>query len=214
MTASDDIRIGRLAELGAVVGVVGLVSLGLMFAIEVPRGGPFVFGPINDMCGAAFNALLIPVALRVARDAGDDGWFGLATRVAIASAVAGTILPLLLVGGILPFEVQSPLVVACIELQSIWLIALGGRLRRVAGRERLGRLSRLVGSSFVAGSALFAAGFAAPDGSPLRLAAWIAGGVIGVGGYVGWPYWFHAVGRALRTPASTARATGLAWTRP
>jgi hypothetical protein len=214
MTPADDLRLGRLAELGAAVGVVGLVTLGLMFAIEVPRGGPFVFGPINDLCGAAFNALFIPVALRVARDAGDDGFFGLATRAAVVAAVAGTILPLLLVGGVLPFEVQSPLVVACIEVQSLWLVALGGRLRTVSGRERLGRVSRLVGGSFLAGSALFAAGFAAPDGSPLRTAAWVAGGVIGAAGYVGWPYWFHAVGRALRRPSTVASAPVLAWTKP
>jgi hypothetical protein len=214
MTPTDDLRIGRLAELGAVVGVVGLVTLGLMFAIEVPRGGPFVFGTINDLCGAAFNALFIPVALRIGRDAGDDGLLGLATRAAIVTAVAGTVLPLLLVGGVLPFEVQSPLVVACIEIQSLWLVALGRRLGGVAGREWLGRVSRLVGGSFLAGSALFGVGFAAPDGSPFRTAAWVAGGVIGVAGYVGWPYWFHAVGRALRRPSAATPAAELAWTKP
>jgi hypothetical protein len=216
MTASDDARIGRLAEVGAGVGVVGLVSLGLMFAIEVPNGGPYRFGTINDLSGAAFNALLIPVAIRIARDAPPDSGLRLATGAAVVAGCAGTVLPILLVTGAMPLQVQMPLVVACIEIQSLWLIVLGRALRDVAGRERLGTVSRVVGASFIAGSALFGAGFAAPDGSPLRMAAWALGGIVGVAGYVGWPYWFRAVGRALRkrsTPVDST-AEGLAWTGP
>jgi hypothetical protein len=213
MTPSDDVRIGRLAEVGAGVGVVGLVSLGLMFAIEVPRGGPYRFGTINDLSGAAFNVLLIPVAIRIAREAPPDTRLRLATGAAVVAACAGTVLPILLVSGALPLQVQMPLVVACIEVQSLWLITLGRSLRAVAGREPLGTVSRVVGSRFIAGSALFGAGFAAPEGSPLRMAAWALGGIVGIAGYVGWPYWFHAVGRALRKPAATARARELAWTR-
>ena len=212
MTASDDVRIGRLAEVGACAGVLGLTSLGLMFAIEVPSGGPYRFGTINDLSGAAFNVLLIPVALRVARDVPEDARVRLATRAAVVAACAGTVLPILLVTGTMPLQVQMPLVVACIEVQSLWLVLLGRALGRVAGRERLGAVSRVVGVSFLAGSVLFGAGFAAPEGSPLRMAAWALGGIVGVAGYVGWPYWFHAVGRALRKPASTPPAGEMAWT--
>jgi len=194
--------------------VVGLVSLGLMFAIEVPSGGPYRFGTINDLSGAAFNALLIPVAIRIARDVRDDTPVRLATGAAVTAACAGTVLPILLVSGAVPFEVQMPLVVACIEVQSLWLIVLGQAIRRVPGRERLGTVSQVTGASFIAGSALFGAGFAAPEGSPLRMAAWALGGLVGVAGYVGWPYWFHAVGRALRRRGAAARSGGLAWTRP
>ena len=211
MTPADDIRVGRLAEAGAVIGVAGLITLGLMFAVEVPRGGPYRFGTVNDLCGAAFSALFIPVAVRVAREVPDDQRLRLATGAAVVAAGAGTVLPLLLVGGVLLFEVQAPLVVACIEVQSLWLVAFGRSLRRVPGRERLGSTSQLVGASFIVGTLLFAAGFAAPEGTPLRLAAWAAGGIVGAAGYVGWPYWFHAVGRALRRPAE--RSGGLAWTR-
>lgn len=213
MSASDDVRIGRLAEVGAGVGVVGLVSLGLMFAIEVPNGGPYRFGTINDLSGIAFNALLIPVAIRVARDAPDRTGVRLATGAAVVAAGAGTVLPVLLLSGTMPFQVQMPLLVACIEVQSLWLIVLGRSLRAVAGRERLGTASLVIGASFIAGSALVGAGFVAPEGSPPRLAAWALGGIVGIAGYVGWPSWFHAVGRALRKPAATAGAREMAWTR-
>ena len=213
MTTSDDVRIGRLAEVGAGVGVVGLVTLGLLFAVELPSGGGFRFGMINDLSGAAFNALLIPIALRVARDVPLTRGMRLATGAAVLAACAGTILPILLVTGVMPFAVQMPLVVACIEVQSLWLIVLGQALRDIPGRERLGTVSRVVGASFIAGSALFGAGFAAPEGSPLRMAVWAVGTVVGLAGYVGWPYWFHAVGRTLRKPATTTRAGEMAWTR-
>ena len=142
----------------------GLVTLGLMFAIEVPRGGPYRFGTINDLSGTAFNVLLIPVAIRVARDARATPVLRLATAGALAAAAAGAVLPLLLVGGVMSFETQAPLVVACIEVQSLWLIALGRGLRGVPGRGRLARLSEAVGAGFVGGSLLFGAGFLAPEG--------------------------------------------------
>lgn len=213
MTASDEIRVSRIAEAGAAVGAAGLVTLGLMFAVEVPKGGPYRFGTINDLCGALFSASFIPVAIRVASEVPDDDRLRLATRVAVVAAGAGTVLPLLLVGGALPFAVQAPLAVACIEIQSLWLVALGRALRRVPAGERLARISQLVGGSFIAGSLAFAAGFAAPEGSPLRMGAWVSGGLVGVVGYVGWPYWFHAVAGMLRQPAADVGARGLAWTR-
>jgi hypothetical protein len=212
MTAADDLRLARLAEVGAVVGVVGLVSLGLMFGIEVPNNGPYRFGTLNDLSGAAFNALLIPLALRMAREVPDDRVLQLATRGVVGAACAGIVLPLLLVGGVMPLQIQMPLVVAVIEAESLWLVLLGRSLRRAPDRGRLARVSQVVGGSFLAGSALFGAGFAAPEGSPLRMAAWVAGGVIGIAGYIGWPYWFHAVGRSLRGARPQTSSEAMAWT--
>jgi hypothetical protein len=213
MSSTDDLRLVRLAEVGAVVGATGLVTLGLMFAIEVPRGGPYLFGTINDLTGTAFNVLLIPVAIRVARDASATPALRLATAGALVAAAAGAVLPLLLVGGVMSFETQAPLVVACIEVQSLWLIALGRGLRGVPGRRRLSRLSQLVGASFIGGSVLFGAGFLAPEGSILRTLVWAGGGIVGALGYLGWPYWFHAVGRTLDRQAHHAESKELAWTR-
>lgn len=212
MSSTDDIRLVRLAELGAVVGVTGLVTLGLMFAIEVPRGGPYRFGTINDLTGTAFNLLLVPVAIRISRDARATPALRLATACALAAAAAGAVLPLLLVGGVMSFETQAPLVVACIEVQSLWLIALGRGLRGVPGRRRLARLSQVVGAGFVGGTALFGAGLLAPEGSLLRMLLWASGGIVGALGYLGWPYWFHAVGRSLDQRANTAESKELTWT--
>jgi hypothetical protein len=203
--ARSDLRAAWLGEAGAVVGVAGLVTLGLMFALEVPSGGPYRFGTVNDFCGAAFSALFIPVAAQVARRLPKQPRWQVFTRATYAAAVAGAILPLLLVSGALAFETQVPLVVACIELQSLWLVVAGRQLVRVPGLERLGRVSTVVGSSFIVGTALFGAGLLAPADSPLRLGLWAVGGITGAAGYIGWPYWYHAVAGVLRR---AARASG------
>ena len=38
----------RCAYAAAGLGGANLVTLGLMYAVEVPRNGPYVFGAIND----------------------------------------------------------------------------------------------------------------------------------------------------------------------
>ncbi len=202
--AMSDLRAAWLGEAGAVAGVAGLVTLGLMFAIEVPNGGPYRFGTANDLCGAAFSALFIPVAARIARRLPKQPRWQAFTRVTYGAAIAGAILPLLLVGGALTFEAQAPLVVACIELQSVWLVVAGRQLVHVPGFERLGRVSSVVGSSFIVGTALIGAGLLAPSDSPLRLALWAVGGIVGAAGYVGWPYWYHAAAGVLRRAAGAS----------
>ena len=198
-TLPADARAARLAELGAVVGVAGIVTLGLMYAVEVPRGGPYRFGAANDLCGAAFSALFIPVASRVARHLPDTPGLQFLTRASLIAAGAGAILPILLVAGVMPFEVETPLVIACIELESIWLVVAGQRLGSVPTFPKtLARLSRLVGASFIAGTAIVAVGFAIPETSPLRIVAWGVGGVVGAAGWLGWPYWYHALAHEWR----------------
>ena len=192
----SDVRAARLADLGAVVGFGGLITLVLMFGIEVPRGGPFVFGTANDVLGAAFSAAFIPIAWRLARTLPRRPGLRAATSVAIGAAAGGTVLPLLLVAGAMPFAVQMPLVIACIEVQSLWLVIAGRAWRQQAGTERFGRLTQAIGVSFVAGSAVVGAGFALPDG-PLRLAAWALGGAVGLVGYLGWPWWYRLAARQL-----------------
>jgi hypothetical protein len=194
----SDLRAARLAELGAVTGFAALVTLILMFAIEVPSGGPFRFGTTNDLLSAVFSALFIPVAWSVARAMPDGrpGVRGL-TLVALGAAAAGTVLPFLLVFGALRFEVQAPLAVACVELQSLWLVVAGRQLARRPGMARFGRLSQVVGASFIAGTAIAGAGVLVPEG-PARLALLAVGGIAGAVGWIGWPWWYHAAARSLR----------------
>jgi hypothetical protein len=193
----SDIRAARLADIGAVLGIASLATLILMFAIEVPRGGPYRFGTTNDLLSAGFSALFIPIAWRLARALPPGQGFRALTWATLGAAAAGTVLPILLVAGVLPFAIQTPLVVACFEIQALWLVAAGRQWQRLPGLRRFGRLSQAVGASFIAGTVIVAGGFALPDG-PLRLAAWAVGGLAGGVAWIGWPYWYHAAATVLR----------------
>jgi hypothetical protein len=197
--AVADARLGLVAYAGGVVGIVGLAALGLMFAIEVPTGGPFRFGTANDIGGSIFAALFIPVVVGLERHLPRTAWSRALAGVTVAASVAGIVLPLLLVSGRLSFEAETPLVVAAFELQSLWLLLAGRRMRGVPGLAgRLARMTEVVGASFIVGTAVAGASLALPAGSPAQLVVGGIGVAIGVVGWVGWPVWFLAVGRALR----------------
>ena len=197
--AAAEARLGLVAYAGGVVGIVGLATLGLMFAVEVPSGGPFRFGTANDIGGSIFAALFIPLVIGLERLLPRTAWSRGLAAVTVVASVAGIILPLLLVGGLLTFETQAPMVVAVFELQSLWLLLAGRRMRGVPGLAgRLARISQGVGASFIVGTAIAGAGFALPSGSPAQLAVMGIGGAIAVLGWVGWPVWFVALGRTFR----------------
>jgi hypothetical protein len=193
-----DERLGLVAYAGGVVGIVGIVTLGLMFAIEVPRGGPYAFGTTNDIAGAVFSALFIPLVVRLRRSVSGRP-FDRLTNVTIAASIAGIVLPLMLVAGLIPFERQVFMVVAVFEVQSLWLFVAGRRLRRVAGfPTQVARFTAGVGASIIAGTAIAGAGFLLPSGSVPQIAIIGTGAILGAAGWIGWPVWFFAVGRALR----------------
>jgi hypothetical protein len=197
--AAAEARLGLVAYAGGVVGIVGVATLGLMFAVEVPSGGPFRFGAANDISGSIFAALFIPLVIGLERLLPRTGWSRGLAGVTVVASVAGIILPLLLVSGQLTFETQSPMVVAVFELQSLWLLLAGRRMRAVPGLAgRLARIAQVVGASFIVGTAVAGAGFVLPSGSPAQLAVAGSGIAIAVIGWVGWPVWFLAAGRALR----------------
>lgn len=194
-----DERLGLVAYAAGVVGIVGIVTLGLMYAVEVPRGGPYYFGSTNDVSGAIFSALFIPLVARLARNVpARPAMHGL-TAVTIAASVAGIVLPLMLVAGMIPFEKQVLMVVAVFEIQSLWLLTAGRQLRRVAGIPAgLARLTAGVGASIIAGTAIAGAGFLLPSGSVPQIAVIGTGAILGAAGWIAWPAWAFAVGRALR----------------
>jgi hypothetical protein len=204
--ARADERLGLVAYAGGVVGIVGLVTLGLMYAIEVPRGGPYWFGSANDISGAIVSALFIPLVARLARNLSAGRAMRGLTAVTMAASVAGIVLPLMLVAGMIPFETQVFLVIGVFEVQSLWLLVAGRQLSRTAGYgARLGRLTSAIGASIIGGTAIAGAGFLLPSGSVAGIALIAAGAILGAAGWIGWPAWFFAVGRALRRGLPSGR---------
>jgi hypothetical protein len=197
--AVADARLGLVADAAGAVGVFGLATLGLMFAIEVPAGGPYRFGAANDLSGSVFAVLLVPVVVGLERRLPPARRSRELAFAAIAASAAAAVMPVLLVTGRLAFEVETPLVVLAFIVQSAWLYAAGRRMRGVAGfPPRLARLSEGVGASFVAGIAIAGVSLVLPSGSLPQLMIGGIGISLAVAGWLGWPVWFLALGRVLR----------------
>ncbi len=200
--AEDDMLpadpMARLALLVSVVGVAGVLTLALMYAIEVPRGGPYVFGAINDILGGLYNLGVVPLIGHLGEPGGGgSGWRLLTRATAITSVLSGAS-SFLLVAKVLPFVPSTAVSIAGIYLQSAWLLGLGIRRR---GPLRAGsplRFARVVGSSGLIGLPVLAAGFLFPKKSAGRIAAFSAGGAIGGGAWAALPVFWFLVARALR----------------
>ena len=76
----------NFAYAAAGLGVVGVGTLAAMYAIEVPRNGPYVFGTINDATGGVFSLVFkqldfsVSTGISMGAMAVQAGWFLLAHR--------------------------------------------------------------------------------------------------------------------------------------
>jgi len=79
------------AYAAAGLGGVNLVTLGLLYAVEVPRDGLYVFGTINDFGGGLYFLASAPVLAELHRRLDDDSPASRAALAAVlgSSAAAG-----------------------------------------------------------------------------------------------------------------------------
>jgi hypothetical protein len=187
------------AYAAAGLGGANLVTLGLLYAVEVPRNGPYVFGAINDFGGGLYFLSCIPVLQELSRRLDDDGPVSraaLATVVGSSAVAAGS--SFLLAFSKIPFAPSTAVTVGAILVQSVWLTAVSGRLaRRGHWPKGLARLGRGAGLAMLAGLPVFALGYLAPTGSALRKALFAVGGTLSGAAWVSWPVWYLLVGRTL-----------------
>ena len=199
------------AYAAAAAGARGAVTLGAMYAVEVPRGGPYVFGTINDATGAAFNVLAIPVILQVHRRAPRAVWTEPMTWLTVSACAAGAASSALLVLRLLDFNTSTAVSVASITLQGAWFLAIHARLRRVEDYPRsLSGLGRAIGGGMLFGFALAAAGFSVERPAWLRTALMAAGAAAAGAAWLAWPYWYYRAGQYLggRLRSGTVPAAG------
>ena len=194
-----DDQAGKLAYVAAGLGGANLVTLGLMYAIEVPRKGPYYFGAINDFGGGLYFLSSIPVLRQIHRRLDDDGP---ASRTAlwmvVGSSVAAAGSSFLLAFHVIPFAPSTAVTVGAIVVQSVWVTVVNGKLLRRGGwPKRLARLGRGAGIAMLAGLPVLCLGFLAPSGSALRYALFALGGTLSGAAWVGWPVWYLLVGRSL-----------------
>ncbi|MBT2515307.1 hypothetical protein [Arthrobacter sp. ISL-30] len=188
----------RFAYAAAATGAVGVVTLGAMFAVEVPRGGPFVFGTITDATGAVFNVLVIPVILQVQRRVPPAPWTDPIKWITVSACAAGAASSALLVFKVLDFNSSTSISIASISLQALWFFLVHGRLRKVEGYPRkLSRLGRFIGGALLVGLPIAGAGYAAQSPDWLKTAVMGIGIALGAASWLAWPYWYFLAGRHL-----------------
>jgi len=172
----------QLAVITGVAGIVANILLILFFALAQPWHGVATrfdwLGPANDVVIVVQLATFIPVALALKRPA---------TALGVAAMAAGVVLQLLLIVGLLSFEVQGPLITLCFLLLFVWTF--------LASRS-FDRFGTLIGLAFPIGLALVALGFAVPDGV-LRYVVFAVGGLLGGVAWLAFPVWPLLLARHL-----------------
>jgi hypothetical protein len=188
----------RFAYAAAGLGAVGVATLGAMFAVEVPRNGPYVFGTINDATGALFNLAAIPVVLQVHRRLPRTVASEAGKWVVTASCAAGSASSFLLVSRQLDFKSSTAISVAAMTVQAGWFLLAHRALLASGGYPKnLARLGQAIGGSLLV--ALPVAGLTAVEQLPrwVRYGVGGAGVAVGAAAWVAWPYWYFLAGRQL-----------------
>ena len=184
-----------------IAGLVANVLLVLFFLLAQPFGvnGPLVgeagqdfmwLGSANDVVIVVQFLTFIPVALALRRWLPPTRSVRLATAAAIGAMVAVAVLQLLLVAGVLEFDVQVVLVVATFLVVYGWVIVVSSTGHRHGTLPRsVTRFGLLLGASYPVGLVIAAAGLLFPSGSAAQLAFVVPGAVIGAIGWLGLPVW-------------------------
>ncbi|WP_420180131.1 hypothetical protein [Paenarthrobacter sp. TA1.8] len=182
----------------AAAGALGIATLAAMYAVEVPKGGPFVFGAINDATGAVFNVLAIPVILQVHQRLPKAPWTGPLKWVTVTACAAGATSSALLVFKVLDFGPSTAISVAAIVVQGAWFFVANNRLLHVEEYPQgLAKLGRFIGGALLIGLPVAGLGFLLPGPEWLRYGIMGAGFIAGASSWAAWPYWYFKAGRFL-----------------
>ena len=183
-----------------IAGLVANVLLVLFFLLAQPFGvnGPLAeagkdfmwLGSANDVVIIVQFLTFIPVALALRRWLPPARSVRLVTAAAVVAMAAVAILQLLLVIGVLEFDVQVVLVAATFLVVYAWMIAVSSTGHRHGTLPRsITRFGLLLGTSYPVGLIIAAAGLLFPSGSATQLAFVVPGVVIAAIGWLGLPVW-------------------------
>jgi hypothetical protein len=201
-----------LALTSGITGLVANVLLVLFFLMGQPFGvdGPLAeagqdfmwLGRANDVVIIVQFLTFIPVALALRRWLPPTRSMRLATAAAVGAMMAVAILQLLLVAGVLEFDVQVILVVAMFLVVYAWVITVSSTGHRHGTLPRsVTRFGLLLGVTFPVGLVIAGAGMLFAGGSPAQLAFVIPGVAIAAIGWLGLPVWPLVLARTVFSKA-------------
>ncbi|MDA0676659.1 MAG: hypothetical protein O2788_01490 [Chloroflexi bacterium] len=131
----------------SVVALAALVLLYISFAVPL---GDFPYGPTNDVLTLVHYAMLAPIVLAVHGlvKSSDHARARKTLLMGMAGIGFVVLLQLLLVTGVLPFEVQVLLVIPAFLLVLYWYI-VAGSLGRESGALRTSRMLDVLAGLYV-----------------------------------------------------------------
>jgi hypothetical protein len=195
-----------------IAGLVANVLLVLFFLLAQPFGvnGPLAeagqdfmwLGSANDVVIIVQFLTFIPVALALRKWLPPTRSMRIATAAAVGAMVVVAILQLLLVAGVLEFDVQVILVLAMFLVLYAWVITVSSTGHRHGALPRsVTRFGLLLGVTFPVGLVIAGAGMLFPGGSPAQLAFVIPGAALAAIGWLGLPVWPLALARTVFSKA-------------
>jgi hypothetical protein len=180
-----------------------------MFALEVPRSGPYYFGTTNDAIGGVFSLVIIPVILQVHQRVPKAAWTEPVKWVVVAACAASSASSFLLVFRVLDFVPSTVVSIIGIIVQAAWFLLVHNRLQRVEGYPRsLSSLGRSIGGALLIGLPATGLGYLLPGPDWLRWTVVGVGTAVGAASWLAWPYWYFKAGRHLSHAAATRLSPG------
>jgi hypothetical protein len=178
-------------------GITGLLAnmlLVLFFLLAQPFGEArqrFMWlGSANDWAIVVQFLALIPVALALRSWLPDTRAVRLSTAAAVVAMAGTAILQLLLIVGVLPFEVQAALIVVMFLLVYGWVLAASSTGHRHGALPRpVTRFGLLLGVTFPVGLLIAIAGLPFGWGTAAQLAFGVPGLVLGSASWLSLPVW-------------------------
>ena len=178
-------------------GITGLAAnllLVLFFLLAQPfgegRAGFMWLGTANDWLIVVQFSTLIPVALALRRWLPTTRAIRLSTALAVVAMVGTAVLQLLLIAGVLDFDVQVGLIVAMFLLIYAWVLVVSSTGHRHGTLPRpVTRFGLLLGVCFPIGLLVTAAGLPFGWGSVAQLGFAIPGLAIGAASWLALPGW-------------------------
>ncbi len=199
-----DRRAGAFAYAAGLVGIITFIALGLMYGVELPSRSPRIFGPISDIGSALYSLLAIPVVAQLHRRLHVSAASRIGLVVVVVLLAAGAAGSILLVTKVLDFAVATTAAMTALAALAVWMVATTLILmRRDDYPRRLAKSGALLGAAFLIGASVVGLGFLVPGGW-MQWTVFGIGGVIGLVGWVGTPFWFLMAGRELRARENLA----------
>jgi glycopeptide antibiotics resistance protein len=210
---------GRPAVWAVISGIAGLLAnVLLVFFFLLAR--PFSdvqnsfgwLGTANDAVLVVQFLAMIPVALALPRWLPHTRSVRVATAMALGAMLAVAVLQLLLIAGVLDFDVQVVLVVAAFLLVYAWVFVVSSTGHRYDALPRVvTRFGLLLGISYPVGLLIAAAGVLIGTASGHPLAFAIPGIVLGAPGWLALPVWPLVLARLVfnKPPSFNSNEEGL-----